>query len=226
MDCIMSSYDHRDPFGSSDGDTAASNAQTQAVGGVHTALSLILLTFLVYLFSLTNLDEVRQRSVYASLAKAFMFTERSQQVVVPQGQASLLSGPRQAVRELAGHLVAIGHPKAITWEGDDMVITLPNGGNSGVATSQLLGYIGRLALSAPVLVRVEAYAAETGGKRLVGAALAQAVEVARSLGSATEGLSDDRLSALGFRVPFPLPNGLEADGTWVRVVLEGMEGLL
>jgi len=222
----VSLYDSRNTVGGPDGAADASNAQTQAVGGVHTALSLILLTFLVYLFSLTNVDEVRHRSVYASLAKAFMFTERSQQVVTPQEQVRLLSGPRQAVRELAGQLTAMGHPKAISWEAGDMVVTLPNGGTAGAASQELLGYIGRLALTAPVLVRVEAYAAESGGQRLVGAALARSVVVARGMAAVTDGLDEGRLSALGFRVPFPLPNGLEADGTWVRVVLEGMEGLL
>jgi hypothetical protein len=205
-------------------DDQENGVHMRSVEGVHTALTLILLTLLVYLFSLTNLDESRRHSVYASLAKAFMFTETRLQAVPVETDVALLSGSRQGMRELVAYLDAGEGRGQMEWESGDLVITLPA---QPMLPTDLLGPLSQLAGSIPVMVRVEAYS-PIGQVNVepVNGSLTRAVNVASALTSLNADLDPQRIAAAGYRTPFSIAGGLEASGMHVRVVLEGAEALL
>jgi len=100
--------------------------EARAAGGMFMALSLILLTLVVYLFSLTLPDEPRRRAVHASLAKAFYFPGTDEDVdLSAKGPALLLSPGRDALRSLQALLAAVPVAGTLAWEGSDLVVVLP-----------------------------------------------------------------------------------------------------
>jgi len=100
--------------------------EARAAGGMFMALSLILLTLVVYLFSLSLPDEARRRAVHASLAKAFYFPGTDDDLDgAPKGPALLLAPGRDALRALEALLSVRPEAGTLTWEGPDLVVTLP-----------------------------------------------------------------------------------------------------
>ncbi|MBI5136426.1 MAG: hypothetical protein HZA24_03710 [Nitrospirae bacterium] len=208
------------------GDDGTQKAEIRAVWGINTSLSLILLTLLVYLVSLTNVDEARRSSVYASLAKAFMFTERSEQAAPVETGGALLSGSRQGLRALMGYLGDDPSRGEVAWEGPNLIVNLPDAPD-GAVPAELLARVGTLAGAMDQLVRVEAYAApgDTPADPFSGS-LGRAVAVAHTLLALGTGLDERRVEAVGHSTPLPLADGLGAETPRVRVVIRNAEGTL
>jgi hypothetical protein len=212
---------------------AAPEAQTG--GGIFTALILILLTLVVYLFSLTLPDDTRRRAIHASLAKAFLFDIRhAEHAPAAEGPRHLLSPARQRLRELKAALMA--GAGTVTREGDALVVSLPAerlfapGGTEVTDPRGALAPVARLLAAAGTDARVEASAepdaaAATARTR----SLSRAVAVTRALlatpGAA--GLDAGRLSAVGLGADAGSLDDPEApDAGQVRIVVTDAEGVL
>jgi len=190
------------------------------VGAIFTALGLILLTLMVYLFSLTIPDPERHRAVYASLAKAFLFSERHTVEVTEQAPRRLLSGSRQALRVLSGFLAL--HPEAgrLDFEGSNLVLTLgdaPDPVTGGVHRGTVVTHVAQLAADLDRPVRVEAYPGVSGD---AGSTVARAARVAADLARA--GVS--HLEAVGYGMPYP--GDVHDAGERMRLVLMDAKGTL
>jgi hypothetical protein len=195
--------------------------ESKAAGGMLMALTLILLTLVVYLFSLSLPDESRRRAVHASLAKAFYFPGADEDLDQgPQGPVLLLDPGRDALRALEAHLE--GHPGAgvLRWEQSDFVIALP--------TPRVFpGGIAVPADPAGTLREISRLLARTkSGVRVEAPTLTAAVALTHALLGSGEGLSvaHARVSAAG--------TGTGADpvapdgGRELRVVLQRARGTL
>jgi|GEM_PF-3022947 len=211
---------------------AGPDPAAKASGGMFTALSMILLTLVVYLFSLTLPDDARRRAIHASLAKAFLFEDRGQDRIRPQdGPTRLLAPGRQALRALEARLAAGGG--RVDRVKRDVVVTLDGDALFVPDTARLrdragvLGPVARLVAATAADVRVEAEAQPDARGR----ALDRAVAVARDLVARAEAGGDAvdtaRLSAAGLGTA---PAAIGAEVSWnpdaVRVVLVGAEGEL
>lgn len=213
--------------------TAGAAPEAQSGGGMFTALTLILLTLVVYLFSVTLPDDTRRRAIHASLAKAFLFDPgRSEGFGVPRGPRHLLSPARQRLRELRA---ALGDG-AVTREGGALVVTLPAealfaaGGAEVADRAGRLGPVARLLAATGGEARVEA-SAETDAAEAAARdrSLARAVAVTRALLAApgAAGLEAGHLSAVGLGRDPGDPAEPEAPARGrVRVVLTDAEGVL
>jgi len=189
--------------------------EAQAAGGMLMALTLILLTLVVYLFSLTLPDEPRRRAVHASLAKAFYFPGTDEDAdQAPKGPALLLSPGRDALRALEAALTARPEGGAVAWEGRDLVVDLPpDRVLAGGTVADPDGTLGRVAVllartADPVRVEAEDLAD------------AVAVTVALLGGHAGSGVAPGRVSAVGSGT------GAEIDTPRLRVVLVRAQGVL
>ncbi len=192
--------------------------EQRAVGGIFTTLGLILLTFMVFLMSLTEPDRERQTNVYTSLAKAFLFAEQQQPEPVAEHSPQLLSGPKLALRDLAAYLDRSGSSDAMVWEQSDLTVNLPEGSGRDVPRA-LLTYLARLGAAMGVAVNVEVYAAPEDAARVnLHAPLAQAVIVAEGLTDQDTALDPAQVQAGGFLSPFQLGDGLDAETMRMRVV--------
>lgn len=212
---------------------AGAAPETQTNGGMFTALTLILLTLVVYLFSLTLPDDTRRRAIHASLAKAFLFdASRPEGEPAQEGPVRLLSPARQRLRELEAVLTGVGR---VDREGDALLISLPadrlfaDGGTDLDDRTASLPRIARLLAAAGGDVRVEATAETDAAPDIARVrSLSRAVAVTRGLlaGGATN-LDEGRLAAAGLG---PDPGSLDdpeaaGPGT-VRVVLLDAKGVL
>lgn len=168
--------------------------ETRAAGGMLMALTLILLTLVVYLFSLTLPDEARRRAVHASLAKAFYFPGTDEDLDrAPKGPVLLLDPGRDALRALEAHLEDHPGAGALRWRDADFVVALPASrlfpGGIAVAAdpSGTLREVTRLLARTDTQVRVEA------------PTLTQAVALTHALLGSGEGRSvaHARVSAAG-----------------------------
>jgi hypothetical protein len=201
------------PAAQSLGGTGAPEAQ--AAGGMFMALTLILLTLVVYLFSLTLPDEARRQAVHASLAKAFYFPGTDDDAEqAPKGPALLLSPGRDALRALEADLTAHPESGAVAWEGRDLVVDLPparilTGGAAADPDGTLRRVAVLLARTADP-VRVEARSLSD----------AVAVTVALLGGHEGSGVAPGRVSAVG------AGTGEEIDAPRLRVVLVRAQGVL
>jgi hypothetical protein len=190
--------------------------EAQAAGGMFMALTLILLTLVVYLFSLTLPDEPRRRAVHASLAKAFYFPGTDEDVdQAPKGPTLLLSPGRDALRALEAALAAHPEGGAVAWEGRDLVVDLPparvlTGGGAVADPDGTLGRVVVLLKHTADPVRVEAE----------GLSDAVAVTVALLGAGAGSDVSPGRVSAVG------AGSGDEVDQPRLRVVLVRAQGVL
>ncbi len=192
--------------------------EQRAVGGVFTTLGLILLTFMVFLMSLTEPDRERRTNVYTSLAKAFLFAEQPEPEPVPEHSPQLLSAPRMALRDLAAYLDRSGAAEAMVWERANLVVNLPEGEGHTVPRA-LLTYLARLGAAMGVAVNVEAYAAPEDAARVnLHRPLSQAVIVAEGLTGQETGLNPAQVQAGGFLSPFRMRDGLDAETMRMRVV--------
>jgi hypothetical protein len=193
-----------------------------------TALTLILLTLVVYLFSVTLPDDVRRQAIHASLAKAFYFPGNDEdRARAPQGPPRLLSPGRQALLALEAHLATAGG--TVAWAGANLLVTLPDDFDRAAGTVPAVAH---LLAASDHPVRVEATAADAGpvaGRRV--RSLERAVDVTRGLiaaaGRGGERLDDGRFSAVGLGgVPVLDEVPGEAEGAGVRVVLVNARGSL
>jgi hypothetical protein len=191
-----------------------------------TALTLILLTLVVYLFSVTLPDDVRRQAIHASLAKAFYFPGNDEdRARAPQGPPRLLSAGRQALLALEAHLAGAGG--TVAWAGADLWVNLPAAPDAGTVSG-----VAHLLAASDAPVRVEAAAADAGpvaGRRA--RSLARAVDLTRGLIAAAakggEPLDDGRFSAVGLGgVPVSDETGGAGDAAGVRVVLLNARGSL
>jgi hypothetical protein len=192
--------------------------EARAAGGMFMALSLILLTLVVYLFSLTLPDEPRRRAVHASLAKAFYFPGTDEDVdAAPEGPSLLLSPGRDALRALEVFFAARPAAGAVAWEGTDVVVDLP--------PDRILAPAGAVADPDGVLARVSGLLARTSAPvRVEAPALPQAVAVTVTLLGKGDGtrVATGRVSAVGAGAP-DLPAGPEPR---LKVVLQRAKELL
>ena len=199
-----------------------------ATSGTFTALTLILLTFVVYLFSLSIPDSERHQAVYASLAKAFLFEERQLAGGSHAGRVQLMSGPRESLRVLTAHMAAAGTGE-LAWEGGDLVLTLSGiGAEASVAPHrETLARLAAMARESGAQVRVEAFAeGERNPVAERSAALSRATRLATAMVNSGEELAADQVSAAGYAVPRIGADGLPQGGGRVRVVLKGAEASL
>jgi hypothetical protein len=175
----------------SPGDTGLPEAR--AAGGMFMALSLILLTLVVYLFSLSLPDEARRRAVHASLAKAFYFPGTEEDLEnAPKGPALLLAPGRNALRALQALLAARPAAGTLAWEGPDLVVTLP--------PARVLAPAGAVADPDGAVAEVSRLLARTsGGVRVEAPTVSQAVALTVALlGRGAGGkIAPARVSAVG-----------------------------
>jgi len=210
---------------------AAPEAQTN--GGMFTSLILILLTLVVYLFSLTLPDDTRRRAIHASLAKAFLFDASSpEEEAAPEGPVRLLSPARQRLRELEALLTGVGR---VDREGDALVIRIPadrlftDGGTDLDDRTASLVRVARFLAAAGGDARVEATAETDAAPDTARVrSLSRAVAVTRGLlASGAAGLDAGRLSAVGMGADPGSLDDPEAVGPGaVRVVLVDARGVL
>ena len=197
-----------------------------ATSGTFTALTLILLTFVVYLFSLSIPNSERHQAVYASLAKAFLFEERQLAGGSHAGRVQLMSGPRESLRVLTAHMAAAGTGE-LAWEGGDLVLTLSGIGAEAASVAphrETLARLAAMARETGAQVRVEAFAeGERNPVAERSAALSRATRLATAMVNSGEGLAAGQVSAAGYAVPRIGADGLPQGGGRVRVVLKGAE---
>jgi len=192
--------------------------EARAAGGMLMALSLILLTLVVYLFSLTLPDEPRRRAVHASLAKAFYFPGTDDEVdAARKGPTLLLAPGRDALRALEAFLAAVPGAGTLTWEGPDLVVALPPDRVLAPAGSVrdpdgTVAEVARLLARTAVPVRVEA------------GTLPQAVALTVALlgRGAGQSIAPARVSAVGVGTG----DGTDAAAPGLRVVLLRARGVL
>ncbi|MFQ5509015.1 MAG: hypothetical protein ACE5FN_06730 [Leptospirillia bacterium] len=211
---------------------AGSGAQARSGATVFTTLGLILLTFMIYLFSMSEPSVERRNSVYASLAKAFLFSGRDQ-VSGAEGLDgdNLLSPGRDALRQLQLHLETHPGLGRIDHRGDDLVVTL-NGarifdagsGELQVEAREATALLSQVIAVETGAVRVEATVGSHVKPVVAGAAsLTRAVAVAEGFGN-IRGPSARRFSAagMGAEQAFSGPEDSTLQGR-VRVILKDVE---
>lgn len=155
---------------------------------LYTALGLILLTLMVYLFSLSMPNQDRHHAVYASLAKAFLFSDWT---VAPQAdveQRGLLSGPRQAVWQLAAGLAQDAPKGALEWRGDDLLVHLPTQATLSNGLVTTLAQIAQVAKDGDIAVQIETVGLSHGDRLRWATTLASVIE--------QQGVSPERIAAV------------------------------
>ena len=143
---------------------------------LYTALGLILLTLMVYLFSLSLPNQDRHHAVYASLAKAFLFSDWT---VAPEADAErrgLLTGPRQAVWQLAAGLAQNAPEGTLEWRGDDLLVHLATTSTLSTGLVSTLEQIAQVAKDGNISVQIETVGLHHGDRLRWAATLAAVIE--------------------------------------------------